>query len=252
LGFQSPIFSDVSIVGEIRLTSLFSTVAGASPHLFEVELSTAVFVAWECLPFSKRPAFRALLRCFWRDRVSVFCAAFAELAMFSNVSKHLLNICLFMDRLRDQEGEGILASRLPWVPGQLRKVPKPTTQKGAQKSNLDGGTACKAALRPNQAAGLPERQETMSRSCFNLPRRLLSAHKLIISLLTMWPHNHLRLMAIKDGLSRRCALLFHLTASQQIKTRTGFPNFLISLFPFFLCGHYFLAVYAQSFKHQQQ
>jgi hypothetical protein len=132
LGFQSPIFSDVSIVGEIRLASLFSTVAGASPHLFEVELSTAVFVAWECLPFSKRPAFRALLRCFWRDRVSVFCAAFAELAMFSNVSKHLLNICLFMDRLRGQEGEGILASRLPWVPGQLRKVPKPTTQKGAK------------------------------------------------------------------------------------------------------------------------
>ena len=92
MGFQSPIFSDVSIVGEIRLASLFSTVAGASPHLFEVELSTAVFVAWECLPFSKRPAFRALVRCFWRDRVSVFCAAFAELAMFSNVSKHLLNI----------------------------------------------------------------------------------------------------------------------------------------------------------------
>jgi hypothetical protein len=37
-----------------------------------------------------------------------------------------------MDRLRGQEDEGILASRLPWVPGQLRKVPKPTTQKGAK------------------------------------------------------------------------------------------------------------------------
>lgn len=71
----------------------------------------------------------------------------------------------------------------------------------------------------------------MSRSCFNLPRRLLSAHKLIISLLTMWLHNHLRPMAIKDGLSRRCALLSHLTASQQIKTKTSFPSFLISFFP---------------------
>ena len=35
-------------------------------------------------------------------------------------------------------------------------------RENAQKSNLGSGTACKAALRPNQAAGLPERQETTS------------------------------------------------------------------------------------------
>jgi len=153
------------------------------------------------------------------------------------------------------------------VPGQLRKVPKPTTQKGA-KTNLGGGTACKAALRPNRAAGLPERQETMFQPRPILFQLAQDDYFPPISLLlvfspcgltTMMPAQRLqpypaqlRLMAIKDGLYHRCALLFHLTASQQIKTKTSFPNFLISLFPFFLCGHYFLAVYAQSFRHQQQ
>lgn len=152
-----------------------------------------------------------------------------------------------------------------WATAQSAGVDDAKRRENAQNSNLDGGTA---ALRPNQAAGFPGRQETsfnVVQSCSSTcPRRLLSIHKLIISLLTMWPHSHdasstasaLSGPASTDGYKRwpphRCAFLFYITASQQTRSNTSFPNFLISLFPFFLCGHYFLAVYAQSFKHQQQ
>jgi len=231
-------------------------------------LSTGVFVTWECLPFSKRPAFRALLRCFWRDRVSVFCAAFADLAMFSNVSKHLLNICLFMDRLRGQEGEGILASRLLGCLGNCAKC-RSRRRKKARKCpkikswwwhSLQG---CPAPQPSRRAPRTPGNNVSTSsdRSCFNLPKAITHHHKLIISLLTMWPHSHdasstastLSGPASPDGYKRWPLTAVHFSSISQhhIKSKQR-PVFLISLFPFFLCGHYFLAVYAQSFKYQQQ
>lgn len=158
------------------------------------------------------------------------------------------------------------------VPGQLRKVPKPTTQKGAKMPKnqiLVVAQLARLPCAPTKPLGSPNARK----QCLNVVRSILFqlaqgdyfphiSLLLVFSpcgLTAMMPAQRLRpypaqlrLMAIKDGLSHRCTLLFHLTASHQIKTKTGFPNFLISLFPFFLCGHYFLAVYAQSFKHQQQ
>lgn len=103
---------------------------------------------------------------------------------------------------------------------------------------------------PSQAAGLPNARKQRQRRPIDpvstCPRRLLSTISLLLvfspcGLTAMMPAQRLRpypvqlrLMAIKDGLSHRCVLLFHLTASHQIKTKTGFPNFLISLFPYFL------------------
>lgn len=99
-----------------------------------------------------------------------------------------------MDRLRGQEGEGILVSRLPLVPGQLRKVPKPTTQKGAKMPKNQILVVAQLARLPQPSRWAPERQETTptssDRSCFNLPKAVTFHHKLIISLLTMWPHSH--------------------------------------------------------------
>lgn len=168
----------------------------------------------------------------------MFCAAFADLAMFSNVSKHLLNICLFMDRLRGQEGEGILASRLPaGCLGNCAKCRSRRRKKARKCQILVVAQLARLPCAPTKPLGSPNARKQrlnvvrsilfqLAQGDYSPPISLL----LVFSpcgLTAMMPAQRLRpypaqlrLMAIKDGLSPLyTSLPSHSITSNQNKDR---------------------------------